>query len=412
MNNNRAQRRDPGTPMPWRTLGAAGMCMAAVGLAGGTLVWPIDQAPSDAFAAPVKTAAAPTLTRTPPTNAPSPQAVPQTRDGTGKGPASGVNDSPAGMVWIDAATFTMGSTDPLARSDEQPPHRVRVDGFWIDTHEVTNREYKEFVDATGYVTVAERAVEWEELSKQLPPGTPQPPADVLKPGSIVFTPTPGPVDLRNVGAWWRWTIGASWKQPEGPGSSIEDRMDHPVIHMAFDDAAAYAAWAGKRLPTEAEWELAARGGLDATMNVWGQERVDATRANIWSGDFPFRNDEKDGYVRTAPVGSYPANGFGLYDVAGNAWEWCVDRFDAETYARRVSRAADDGVITNPVGPDVGLDPNNPFATNVRVIRGGSFLCNDSYCASYRPSARMAADAESGASHLGFRCVRDRDPESR
>jgi sulfatase modifying factor 1 len=315
-----------------------------------------------------------------------------------------------GMVYVPGGTFSMGSTDPLARPDEAPVHRVRVDGFWIDATEVTNAQFGAFVDATGYVTVAERPVDWDELKKQLPPGTPKPPNEALEPGSLVFTPPESAVDLRNFGLWWTWTTGASWKHPEGPGSTIDDRMDHPVVHIAWDDAVAYAEWAGKRLPTEAEWELAARGGLDGAVNAWGNEPVGPTRANIWDGQFPHNNTVADGFVRTAPVRSFPPNGYGLYDVAGNVWEWTSDLYRHDEYARRLAGARRAGetepVIENPSGPERAADPRNPLATASYVHRGGSFLCNDSYCASYRPSARMAAPSDSAMSHMGFRCASD------
>ncbi len=312
-----------------------------------------------------------------------------------------------GMVWIAGGEFSMGGTDRLARPDEAPVHRVRVDGFWIDPTEVTNAQFAAFVEATGYKTIAERPVDWEEIKKQLPEGTPKPADEVLQPGSLVFTPPDEPVDLRHHEQWWTWTNGADWRHPEGPGSSIEGRMDHPVVHIAYDDAAAYAEWAGKRLPTEAEWEFAARGGLDGRVNVWGDEPVSPERCNIWDGHFPDTNTKLDGYERTAPVGLYEPNGYGLYDMAGNVWEWCSDLYRPDTYARRLLRAGGpDAVIENPTGAKTSYDPRNQLAPESRVHRGGSFLCNDSYCASYRPSARMAAPPDTALAHLGFRCVMD------
>lgn len=318
-------------------------------------------------------------------------------------------DDTAGMVWIPGGTFRMGSTDPLARPDEAPVHTVRVDGFWMDAHEVTNAQFAEFIDATGYVTVAERPVDWDEIKKQMPEGTPKPPDEMLRPGALVFTPPDTPVDLRLFGLWWTWTIGADWRQPEGLGSSIRERMDHPVVHVAWEDAVAYCQWVGKRLPTEAEWEFAARGGLDGAANVWGDEPLDAARCNIWQGRFPVTNTAADGFARTAPVGSFPANGHGLHDMAGNVWEWCDDRFDVALYAARSEHAGSGGVVENPRGPAVARDPRNPLAQDSRVQRGGSFLCNDSYCASYRPSARMGCAPDTGMSHVGFRCVSDAPP---
>jgi len=316
---------------------------------------------------------------------------------------------PPGMVWIPGGEFSMGSTDPLARRDESPVHRVRVDGFWMDETAVTNAQFRRFVDDTGYLTVAERPIDWEELRKQLPADTPKPPEENLLPGSLVFFFTEEPVDLGSNAQWWRWVTGANWRHPEGPDSSIDERQDHPVVHVAYEDALAYAAWAGKRLPTEAEWEFAARGGLDGKVNVWGDEPVDATRANIWQGTFPHENTSEDGFVRTSPVKSFPANGYGLYDMAGNVWEWCVDLFRPDTYAQRVREHGPDAVIVNPKGPARSFDPRHPHEPVLRVQRSGSFLCNDSYCASYRPSARMPGAPDTGASHVGFRCVKDAKP---
>jgi formylglycine-generating enzyme required for sulfatase activity len=261
-----------------------------------------------------------------------------------------------------------------------------------------------FVGATGYKTLAERPVDWEEIKKQVAPGTPRPPDEMLKPGSLVFTPPDHPVDLRAYEQWWTWTTGADWKHPEGPRSSIEGKDAYPVVQIAFVDAEAYCRWALKRLPTEAEWEFAARGGLDGKVNVWGDEPVDPKRANIWQGHFPDKNTAEDGFVLAAPVKSFPPNGYGLYDVAGNVWEWCSDLYRPDTYARRVLELGKDGVAVNPTGPTTSLDPRNPNSPESRAHRGGSFLCNDSYCASYRPSARMACPPDTGLQHLGFRCV--------
>jgi len=316
--------------------------------------------------------------------------------------------APLGMVWIPGGEFEMGGADPLARPDEGPVHRVRVDGFWMDVTEVTNRQFGEFVNATGYVTVAERAVDWDELKKQVPEGTPKPDDALLQPGSLVFTPPDHPVDLRDTTQWWRWTTGASWRRPQGPGSTIEGKDGHPVVHVCYDDAVAYCRWAGKALPTEAQWEFAARGGLGHTVNIWGNDPVDPKRCNIWQGAFPERNTLEDGFAGAAPVKSFPANGYGLYDMAGNVWEWCRDLYRPDTYARQVLVAGGGTVIENPAGPERSFDPRNPHAPESRVHRGGSFLCNDSYCASYRPSARMACPPDTGLMHLGFRCVMTRD----
>lgn len=308
------------------------------------------------------------------------------------------------MVWIPGGEFAMGSTDPLARPDEAPIHRVRVNGFWLDVTEVTNKQFAEFVRATGYKTVAERPIDWEQMKKQSPPGTPKPPDEELLPGSLVFTPPNQPVDLRFCAQWWTWVTGANWRHPEGPASSIDGKDAHPVVHIAYDDALAYAKWAGKRLPTEAEWEFAARGGHDGKVNAWGNEPVDAKRCNIWQGSFPDRNTAKDGFARSAPVRSFPPNGYGLHDMAGNVWEWCSDLYHERTYAMRVAQLGVGKVAENPAGVTASFDSRNPHEPVLRVIRGGSFLCHDSYCASYRPSARMATSPDTGLSHTGFRCA--------
>lgn len=317
---------------------------------------------------------------------------------------------PAGVeeAWIPGGTFWMGSVDPLARPDEAPVHRVRVEGFWMETTEVTNRAFMRFVDETGYVTVAERPLVWEEIAAQLPPGTPRLPDEELAPGSLVFTPPDHAVPLQRHDLWWTWTPGAYWRAPEGPGSDLDGRLDHPVVHVAHEDARAYAAWAGKRLPTEAEWERAARGGLHRAPFVWGDGELAPGRCNVWQGPFPHGGTAEDGFARTAPVGSFPPNPFGLHDMAGNVWEWCADFYDPATYALRVE-AAGGAVVVDPRGPERSVDPRTPYSEVSRVQRGGSFLCNDTYCASYRPSARMASAEDTGLAHLGFRCVSDGPP---
>lgn len=338
----------------------------------------------------------------------TPNAKPQSVSPAGHGKSA---DAPPGMVWIPAGEFHMGSTDPLARADESPVHRVRVDGFYIDVTEVTNAQFAKFAKATGYRTIAERPVDWNELKKQLPDGTPKPDDELLRPGSLVFTSPTETVDLREYNRWWNWTIGANWRHPDGPTSSIEGRDDYPVVHIAYEDAVAYASWAGKALPTEAQWEYAARGGLDGKVNVWGDEPVDPRRCNTWQGEFPYRNTAADGFVGAAPVKRFPPNGYGLFDMAGNVWEWCSDLYREDTYARRVAgmkKAGGAQVVVNPTGPTKSFDPRNPYAPEMRVQRGGSFLCNDSYCASYRPGARMAGTPDSGLQHLGLRCVMSRE----
>jgi formylglycine-generating enzyme required for sulfatase activity len=317
--------------------------------------------------------------------------------------------APAGMVWIPGGEFVMGANGDTRQKNELPQHTVRVDGFHMDETEVTNAEFRRFVEATGYTTTAERPVDWEELKKQFPPGTAKPPQDRLVPASLVFVPTSGPVPTNDMARWWRWTPGACWKHPEGPGSDLAGRDDHPVVHTSWEDANAYARWAGKRLPTEAEWEFAARGGLDRKRFPWGDEPPNDTsgfRANIWQGRFPYENTKADGWERTSPVKSFAPNGYGLYDMGGNAWEWCSDWYRADAYADRK------GPTANPKGPETSWDPNEPLVPK-RVTRGGSFLCHVTYCESYRPAARRGTGIDTGMSHTGFRCVMDstlRKPE--
>jgi sulfatase modifying factor 1 len=307
--------------------------------------------------------------------------------------------SPPGMVWIEPGEFTMGGVGPEARRDELPRHRVSLDGFFMSTHEVTNTQFKAFVDATGYTTVAERAVDWEAMKKQVPPGTPKPSEELLKPGSLVFQIPESARGTRDISQWWTWTTGADWQHPEGPESRLEDRWEHPVVQVAWEDAVAYAEWTGGQLPTEAQWEFAARGGMDDMPFIWGNAPLNSTYANIWQGTFPTTNTKEDGFVRTAPVGTFPPNALGLYDMAGNVWEWCSDVYSASVYHDRSNM-----LTTNPKGPDKPHDLRNPFAPDVRVQRGGSFLCNPSYCSSYRPSARMSTTPDSATSHAGFRVV--------
>ncbi|MEM6257758.1 MAG: formylglycine-generating enzyme family protein [Planctomycetota bacterium] len=327
-------------------------------------------------------------------------------------PVTPPSDVPGGMVFVPGGGFTMGWDGPEGRADESPAHRVRVDGFFMDATEVTNAQFRAFVEATGYITTAERAVEWEEMKKQVPPGTPKPDAALLQPGSLVFIAPDRPVPLNNIAQWWSWVNGASWKHPQGPGSSIEGMDDYPVVQISWDDANAYAQWAGKRLPTEAEWERAARYGQDQQVFAWGDtlEPDGQHMANIWQGSFPYRNTAEDGHPGIAPVGQYPASPLGLYDMAGNVWEWTADKFNPQTYALRISsrtgQSAEEGCCINPTGPTRVFDPRNPYAPDSRVMKGGSFLCHFSYCTSYRPSAKMSSSPDSAMSHMGFRCVMD------
>ncbi|SFE07321.1 formylglycine-generating enzyme family protein [Thermophagus xiamenensis] len=314
------------------------------------------------------------------------------------------NQSLGDMVLIPGGEFEMGAKEnQFAKPDEFPVHKVYVDSFLMDRHPVTNAQFREFVEATGYVTTAERRPDWQEIKKQLPPGTPKPPDSLLVPASLVFKSPDHEVSLSDYIAWWEWVPGANWRHPLGPGSSIEGLDDHPVVHVSWYDAMAYATWAGKRLPTEAEWEYAARGGNNDYIYPWGNEPVSAQRANFWQGNFPYKNVVEDGFQRTAPVGSFPANGYGLYDMAGNVWEWTADWYHPDYYAFLAQQV----IALNPQGPETSFDPMEPGVPK-KVIRGGSFLCNDSYCAGYRSSARMKSSPDSGALHLGFRCVKDID----
>ncbi|MBX9669314.1 MAG: formylglycine-generating enzyme family protein [Candidatus Obscuribacterales bacterium] len=307
-----------------------------------------------------------------------------------------------GMVLLRGGEFTMGGVGPEARRDEFPRHRVKLKSFWIDTTEVTNSQFKQFVDQTGYVTTAEQPIDWEILKQQLPEGTPKPAEEKLLPGSLIFAPTDAQSPHRT---WWQWRTGTNWRCPEGPGSTLNDRWDHPVAQVSYDDALAFAKWAGKRLPTEAEWEYAARGGLDGKIYVWGDGDYSAKNANMFQGIFPEGDTKEDGYAGTNPVKSFPPNGYGLYGMAGNVWEWCVDFYQPDTYAQRIGLTPD-MVAVDPAGPSEGKDNRHPYCRTVRVMRGGSFLCHRSVCASYRPSGRMSSPQDTGFPHVGFRCVAD------
>jgi formylglycine-generating enzyme required for sulfatase activity len=300
--------------------------------------------------------------------------------------------APEGMVWVPGGRFWMGC-ESCGMADALPVHLVEVDGFWMDRAPVTNAEFERFVAATSYRTVAERALDPRDF-----PGVPQ---DKLVSGSAVFSATGEPVPLDNPLRWWRYVAGANWKQPEGPGSGIAHRRDHPVVHVAYEDVEAYARWAGKRLPTEAEFEFAARGGLDRAPYPWGHELTPGGRAaaNIWQGRFPARDAGEDGYAGTSPITAFPPNGFGLYDMGGNVWQWCADWYRPDVYASR-----HEAITRNPVGPDRSVDPAEPGAAK-RVLRGGSYLCTDQYCARYLVGSRGKGEVSSGASNLGFRLVR-------
>jgi formylglycine-generating enzyme required for sulfatase activity len=308
-----------------------------------------------------------------------------------------------GMARIKGGEYLMGSTDKDGSADEYPVHKVKLNGFWIDRTEVTNAEFQRFIDATGYVTTAEKAIIWEEMKRQLPAGTPRPADSLLAASSLVFHCRQHVVSLSDPSQWWTWVRGADWRHPQGPGSSIEGKENYPVVHVSWDDANAYARWAGKRLPTEAEWEYAARGGNTGGSFPWGNEPVELgkPKANTWQGDFPNDNTGWDGFKGAAPVKSFQANGYGLYDMAGNVWEWCSDWYSSDYYEQ-----LQDGVTINPKGPSKSNDPNEQTVPK-RVLRGGSFMCNASYCKGYRVSSRMKSSPDTGLEHTGFRCVADK-----
>jgi formylglycine-generating enzyme len=311
--------------------------------------------------------------------------------------------APDGMVWIPGGEFSMGSDgkcdgkfscSPATVADALPIHRVYVDGFWMDATDVTNAEFEKFVKATGYVTIAERTPTKEEF--------PMAPPESLVAGSIVFTPTSGAVPLTNHYRWWRYQHGANWRHPEGPQSDIKGRENYPVVQIAYPDAVAYAQWAGKRLPTEAEWEYAARGGLSGKLYPWGEEFKPGGEfvANTYQGQFPVKDRGEDGFAGIAPVKSFPPNGYGLYDMAGNVWQWCSDWYRPDYYQKL---AHEGGVTRNPQGPENPFDPAEP-SEKKRVHKGGSFLCNDQYCTRYIVGTRGKGEVNTGSNHLGFRCV--------
>ena len=302
-----------------------------------------------------------------------------------------------GMVRLAGGRFAMGSD--AFYPEESPVRDVHVRGFWIAARTVTNREFSRFVRKMGYVTVAERPLDPAQYPGALP--------GALVPGALVFKKTNGPVDLRDWSQWWNYVPGASWKHPEGPGSSIDGRPDHPVVHVAYEDAEAYASWSGKRLPSEAEWEFAARGGLERAPFVWGEEMEPGGRpaANTWQGAFPYKNTREDGYEGTAPVGSFAPNSYGLFDMAGNVWEWTSDWYTASHEGAASGCCAPSLTATR----EGSFDPRQP---NIRiprkVLKGGSYLCAPNYCLRFRPAARSPQMIDTGMGHLGFRCVSDLD----
>jgi len=320
---------------------------------------------------------------------------------------------PKGMAWVPGGEFLMGSDHKLAQRNERPAHKVSVRGFWMDQTHVTNAQFAEFVKATGYLTTAERKPDWETLKVQLPPGTPKPPESALVPGAMVFIGTDKPVPLDDYSQWWTYMPGADWRHPQGPKSSIQGKDDHPVVQVSYEDAQAYARWAGKRLPTEAEWEFAARGGLEQATYAWGDDAAPQGQkmANIWDVEqrrFPVVSPKAGGAEGTSAARTFPPNGYGLYDMTGNAWQWVADWYDSNAFPEQ-AKLAKGAKVVDPKGPAASYDPYDrgvPIDAPKRVTRGGSFLCNVDYCLSYRPSARRGTDPYNPMSHIGFRLVKD------
>ena len=311
--------------------------------------------------------------------------------------------TPEGMVWVETKTFLKGakSSDLFAMPREKPAHLVTVDGFFIDATEVTNKQFEKFVKATNYITVAERKIDWEEMKKELPPNTPKPHDSILQPGSLVFNKNiDAVVNMNTYFQWWTWKIGANWRHPSGPNSTIEGKDNYPVVHIAYEDALAYCKWANRSLPTEAQWESAAQGTNENAIFTWGNDVNKLnSNANTWQGVFPIKNESKDGFEYISPVKSYPPNSIGIFDMTGNVWELTSDLFNVNYYNQLdLSKP-----IINPRGAKIAFNPNNPYQKE-HVIKGGSFLCHASYCASYRISARMGTSFDSGSDHVGFRTI--------
>ena len=312
-------------------------------------------------------------------------------------------ETPDGMVWVEGKSYTKGAkqNDDYAMMREKPSHEVYIDGFYIDVTEVTNDQFQKFVNETGYLTIAEREIDWDEMKKNLPAGTPKPHDSILQPGSLIFNDKLKKVDnMNNYFQWWRWQTGANWRSPKGPGSNIENKGNYPVVHIAYEDAKAYCEWANRRLPTEAEWESAAQGNYKNAVFPWGDDlKLLNSNANTWQGKFPVKNESIDGYEMIAPVKSFPANSIGVFDMVGNVWEITDDLFNVNYY----SEISTETELKNLKGASSCYNPSNPYEIQY-VMKGGSFLCHDSYCASYRISARMGVSVGSGSDHTGFRTV--------
>lgn len=315
--------------------------------------------------------------------------------------------APEGMVWVAGKTFLQGAkdNDKFAMPREKPAHNVTVDGFFIDATEVTNQQFRQFVEATNYITVAERAIDWEDMKKQLPPDAVKPHDSVLQPGSLIFNKNVNAVvNMSNYSQWWTWKIGADWQHPEGSESNIDGKDYFPVVHVTIEDALAYCKWANRRLPTEAEWEAAAQGKNTDAIFTWGNDAsVLDDNANTWQGVFPVKNESLDGFEFISPVKSFPPNSIGLYDITGNVWELTSDLFNINYYKQLDTSSP----LLNPKGASKSYNPANPYLIEY-IIKGGSFLCHDSYCASFRVSAKMGVTADSSSDHVGFRTVATKD----
>ena len=378
--------RTSSTPMRWLWIATVGIVIAAAiafGVFPSSLISPAKKVEAEQRMTGADDAAA--FGATIPNSAPVPPGAPH------------------GMAWIPGGEFSMGALDPPAVDevgmhaavDARPIHRVYVDAFWIDKTDVTNEEFARFVERTGYVTVAERKPRAEDF-----PGAPP---ENLVAGAVVFSPPHHPVPLNDHFQWWSYAKGANWRHPEGPQSNLTGRAKYPVVQVAFEDAQAYAKWAGKRLPTEAEWEFAARGGLAGMKYPWGNQFQPGGKwmANTFQGKFPVKDTADDGHNGITAVAQYPANGYGLYDMAGNVWQWTSDWYRPDYYARLKLAGA---VVRNPQGPDTPYDPAEPTERK-KVHRGGSFLCTDQYCARYVVGTRGKGEVSTGTNHLGFRCVK-------
>ena len=312
-------------------------------------------------------------------------------------------NNPDGMIWVQPKTFLQGAkeTDFYAMPREKPSHYVTVDGFFIDATEVTNKQFKAFVDATNYITIAERKIDWNIMKKELPANTPKPHDSILQPGSLIFNKhVNAVVNMANYSQWWTWKVGANWRHPQGPGSSIIDQDNYPVVHIAYEDALAYCQWSNRRLPTESEWESAAQGNNTSSIFTWGNnfEQLN-NKANTWQGTFPTINDSEDGFKYISPVKSFEPNSIGIYDMSGNVWEMTSDYFNIDYY-KSINQ---DVELINPKGAKTHFNPQNPYQKE-RIIKGGSFLCHASYCASFRISAKMGMSSDSSSDHTGFRTV--------